>query len=216
MKHFAPPGIFGAAPIDEVGVGFDPEYAAAQLADAGYPNCEGFPEVSLLGYSGQSTLNWIEFAQANWAENLGCDPSLITIEQQSFAELLETTKAPDGEAPSMWTLGWGPDYADQNNWVGDVLSCETAVRMKRECNEIDDLLDQARKEPDPAVRTELYAQIEEAFFGPEGEMPFMPIFLRIAFVAEHSWLDRIPSLFGGEQYYTWSIDQEGQMQGMGQ
>ena len=29
MKHFAPPGIFGAPPIDEVGVGYDPEYAAA-------------------------------------------------------------------------------------------------------------------------------------------------------------------------------------------
>ena len=25
MKHLAPPGIFGAVPIDEVGVGFNPE-----------------------------------------------------------------------------------------------------------------------------------------------------------------------------------------------
>jgi oligopeptide transport system substrate-binding protein len=63
MSHFAPPGIFGAPAIDEVGVGFDPEYAAAELEAAGYPNCEGFPQVSLLGYSGQATLNWIEFAQ---------------------------------------------------------------------------------------------------------------------------------------------------------
>jgi oligopeptide transport system substrate-binding protein len=74
MSHFAPPGIFGAPPINEVGVGYDPEFAAAQLEEAGYPNCEGFPQVTLLGYSGQSTLNWIEFAQANWSENLGCDP----------------------------------------------------------------------------------------------------------------------------------------------
>jgi oligopeptide transport system substrate-binding protein len=65
MRHFAPPGITHAPPIDEVGVGYDPAYAAAQLADAGYPNCEGFPQVTLLGYSGESTLRWIEFAQAN-------------------------------------------------------------------------------------------------------------------------------------------------------
>jgi oligopeptide transport system substrate-binding protein len=208
MKHFAPPGIFGAPPIDEVGVGYNPEYAREQLAEAGYPDCEGFPEVSLLGYSGQSTLNWIEFAQANWAENLGCSPDLITIEQQDFSDLLATTKLDEDEAPNMWTLGWGPDYGDENNWVGDVLSCETAVRMKRECNEIDDLIDAARVESDPQKRIEMYAEIEDAFFGEEGEFPFMPLYLRIAFVAEHSWLERTPALFGGDQWYTWSIDTE--------
>ena len=211
MKHFAPPGIFGAPPINEVGVGFDPEYAAAELAAAGYPNCEGFPQVSLLGYSGQSTLNWIEFAQANWAENLGCSPDLITIEQQDFSELLATTKLDDAEAPNMWTLGWGPDYADENNWVGDVLHCDnTSERIRRECNEIDDMIVQARESSDPAERIALYAAIEEAFFGPEGEVPFAPLYVRIAFVAEHDWLTRTPALFGGDQWYTWTIDQDAQ------
>ena len=211
MKHFAPPGIFGAPAIDEVGVGYDPEYAAAQLAEGGYPNCEGFPQVSLLGYSGQATLNWIEFAQANWSENLGCSPDLITIEQQSFAELLATTKLDDEEAPNMWTLGWGPDYADENNWVGDVLHCDnTSERIRRECNEIDDMIQQARQSTDPAERVQLYSDIEDAFFGPEGETPFAPLYVRIAFVAEHSWIERTPALFGGDQWYTWTIDQEAQ------
>jgi oligopeptide transport system substrate-binding protein len=217
MNHFAPPGIFGAPPIDEVGVGFDPEFAAAEMAAAGYPNCEGFPQVSLLGYSGAATLSWIEFAKANWEENLGCDPNLITIEQQPFAELLAATAAstPDEDAPHMWTLGWGPDYADENNWVGDVLWCQTDNRSKRTCNEIDDMIVAAREETDPAARIEMYRAIEEAFFGPEGEYPFFPIFLRIAFVAEHSWLDRVPSLFGGEQYYNWSVDQAAQLAARG-
>ncbi|MCP4427653.1 MAG: peptide ABC transporter substrate-binding protein, partial [Chloroflexi bacterium] len=142
MKHLAPPGIFGAPPISEVGVGFDVEYAQAQLAEAGYPNCEGFPTITLLGYSGQSTLNWIEFAQANWSENLGCDPSVLQIEQQSFAELLAATSpdTPDSEAVHIWTLGWGPDYADENNWVGDVLWCESSNRQKRECDAVDDMI----------------------------------------------------------------------------
>jgi oligopeptide transport system substrate-binding protein len=217
MSHFAPPGIFGAPPIDEVGVGFDPEFAAAEMTAAGYPNCEGFPQVSLLGYSGAATLSWIEFAKANWEENLGCDPNLITIEQQPFAELLAATAAstPDEDAPHMWTLGWGPDYADENNWVGDVLWCQTDNRSKRTCNEIDDMIVAAREETDPAARIEMYRAIEEAFFGPEGEYPFFPIFLRIAFVAEHSWLDRVPSLFGGEQYYNWSVDQAAQLAARG-
>ena len=45
MIHFTPPGMFGAPPINEVGVGYDPEFAAAQMADAGYANCEGFPNL---------------------------------------------------------------------------------------------------------------------------------------------------------------------------
>jgi oligopeptide transport system substrate-binding protein len=209
MIHFAPPGIFGAPPIDEVGVGYDPEFAAAELAEAGYPNCEGFPQVTLLGYSGQSTLNWIEYAQNAWSTNLGCDPELIQIEQQPFAELLAATAAsvPDEDSPHMWTLAWGPDYADENNWVGDVLWCgNPGNRTKRECNEIDDMIVQAREESDPEARIELYRQIEEAFFGAEGEFPFFPVWVRIAFVAEHSWVDRTPALFGGQQWYNWTID----------
>lgn len=214
MKHFAPPGIFGAPPIDEVGVGYDPEYARAEMEAAGYPNCEGFPQVTLLGYSGQSTLNWIEFAQKQWEENLGCDPGLIQIEQQSFSDLLTTTAADDDTAPHMWTLGWGPDYGDENNWVGDVLHCNNTNRIKRTCNEIDQMIEQAREESDPAKRIELYRQIEDAFFGPEGEFPFMPIFLRIGYSAQHSWLSYTPALFGGDQWYNWTIDWEAKQAAM--
>jgi oligopeptide transport system substrate-binding protein len=218
MTHFAPPGIFGAPPIDEIGIGYDPELAAAKLAEAGYPNCEGFPQVSLLGYSGQSTLNWIEYAQGQWQENLGCSADLISIEQQPFSELLAATSAdtPDEEAPHMWTLGWGPDYADENNWVGDVLWCgNPGNRQKRECNEIDDLIVQAREEADPQTRIELYSQIEEMFFGQDGEVPFFPIYVRIQYQAVHDWLDKVEALFGGQQWYNWTIDQEAKMAATG-
>jgi oligopeptide transport system substrate-binding protein len=218
MTHFAPPGIFGAPPIDEVGIGFDPEFAQAQLAEAGYPGCEGFPQVTLLGYSGQSTLNWIEYAQGQWETHLGCSADLIQIEQQPFSELLAATAAdtPDAEAPHMWTLGWGPDYADENNWVGDVLWCgNTENRQKRECGEVDDLIIEAREETDPARRIELYRQIEEMFFGEEGETPFFPIFLRIQWVGVHDWYDFTPALFGGQQRYNATIDQDAQLSARG-
>jgi oligopeptide transport system substrate-binding protein len=215
MKHFAPPGIFGAPSIDEVGIGYDPEFAREQLAAAGYPNCEGFPQISLLGYSGQDALDWLEYAQGQWETNLGCSADLIQIEQQDFNELLVATseETPDKETPHIWTLGWGPDYPDENNWVGDVLWCGNAVnRQKRQCSEADDLILEAREEPDPDRRIELYRQIEEMFFGPEGEYPIAPIWVRIAYLAEHNWLkDRMPALFGGQQYYHWTIDQDAKL-----
>ena len=217
MNHFTGPGIFGAPPMDEVGQGFDPELARQELAAAGYPDCEGFPPVTLLGYAGQNTLNWIEFAAGQWQDNLGCDASRITVEQLPFAELLAGTKAsnPDSDVPHMWTLGWGPDYADANNMLGDVLWCEGENRSKRSCNELDDLIVEARLETDPAKRVELYRQLEEGFFGTEGEFPLFPIFLRIQYAPQHAWLVRPLSLFGGQQLYNYMIDQAAQLEARG-
>jgi len=210
MNHFAPPGMFGAPPIDEVGVGFDPEYAREELAAAGYPDCEGFPQITLLGYSGQGTLNWIEFAQAQWEENLGCSADLIQIEQQDFSDLLTTTLADDAEAPHMWTLGWGPDYPDENNWVGDVLYCTTNTRAKRACSDVDDLIVEARIETDPAKRIEMYREIESKFFDKGGEFPLMPLWFNIYYLARHSWIDYDWAVLGGQQWYNMTIDAEAQ------
>jgi len=88
-----------------------------------------------------------------------------------------------------------------------VLDCNIEVRIHRTCNEIDDLVEEARFEPNPEKRKELYRQIGEMYFGPEGEIPFFPIYLEITYVAEHAWLDRIPALFGGAQWYNYTIDQ---------
>jgi len=211
MKHLAPPGIFGAPPINAVGVGYNVEYAQEQLALAGYPNCEDFPQISLWGYSGQSNLNWIEFAQSNWSENLGCSPDLITIEQRSFSDIYAISRAGEFEAPNMWTFSYGPDYPDENNWVGDMLGCEANLRIARQCNEIDEAIRLARREVDPEKRLALYAEIEDMFFGEDGEFPLLPIFLRIDYIGEHSWLTRSPALFGGDQWYAWTIDQAAQM-----
>jgi oligopeptide transport system substrate-binding protein len=208
MIHFAPPGIFGAPPIDQVGVGFNPNFAQTQLAAAGYPNCAGFPTITLMGYSGQSTFDWIQFAKNQWAANLGCNPNLIQIVQVSFSELLQATdpNTPDNQAPHMWTLGWGPDFNDEKNWVDDVLWCQSNNRSKRACSSTDNLIVQARQETNPATRIALYTQIENAFFGQNGEFPMAPLWVRAAFFARHSWVDRTPVLFGGNQWYDWNID----------
>ena len=210
MVHFAPPGIFGAPPIDEVGVGFDPAYAREQLAEAGYPDCEGFPQVTLLTFEGQDSLHDAEYAQAQWEEHLGCSPEMIQIEQLPFNELLEAVRAPAETRPHMWDAGWAPDYPDENNWVGDVLWCKNQENpRRRECSAVDELIVEAREEPVPEQRIALYRQIEEGFFGPEGEMPIAPLCTWVGFGAVHGWLDPGPlELFSGVQWYNWTIDWE--------
>jgi oligopeptide transport system substrate-binding protein len=213
MIHFTPPGMFGAPPINEVGVGYDPDFAREQMAAAGYPDCEGFPAVEIVTYTGAGT--WAEFMAASVERELGCDPNLLTIEQQEFSVLLETVDKgnPPEDRPNLWTLGWGPDYADANNWVNEVLYCEGQNDFTRPCSEVDDLIIEAAQESDPERRIELYYRIEEMLFGPEGVFPIVPLFLRLDYVLVKPWYDvpiETDGLFGGAHWDWRSIDSEAQ------
>ena len=214
MIHFTPPGMFGAVPINEVGVGFDPDFARAEFALAGYEDCEGFPTIDINTFS--SAGDWAEFLAAAAERELGCDPNLIRVNAMEFSVLLESYKAdvPTAQRPHMWTGVWGPDYPDANNWVFDAgLACESENRYLRACSEVDDLIAQAAREPDPEIRTELYYRIEELFFGPEGEQPIIPLMLRVDQVLYKPWYTgpfETDGLFGGPHYDWRTVDAEAQ------
>ncbi|NDJ78736.1 MAG: peptide ABC transporter substrate-binding protein [Chloroflexi bacterium] len=213
MIHLTPPGMFGAPPINEVGVGYDPDFAREQMELAGYPDCEGFPNLEIIAYQGAG--NWAEFLAASAERELGCDPNILQVEQQEFSVLLESIdpRNPPEDRPNVWTLGWGPDYPDANNWVGDVLSCEGENTFKRPCSEVDDLITQAAQENDPEARIELYYRIEDLFFGPEGDHPIITLFMRLDYLLTKPWLTgpfETDGLFGGAHFDWYSIDQEAQ------
>ncbi|MBI5961492.1 MAG: peptide ABC transporter substrate-binding protein [Chloroflexi bacterium] len=214
MIHFTPPGMFGAVPINEVGVGFDPEFARAQMAESGFPNCEGMPSMEIVTYA--SAAPWAEFLSASVERELGCDPNIMTIETQEFSVLLESVsyQNPPEERPNMWTLGWGPDYGDANNWVNDVLHCESTHNdMKRPCSEIDDQITAAMTELDQDKRLEMYYQIEEGFFGAEGQHPIIPLYMRLTYNLIKPWYTgpfETDGVFGGDHWDYYSLDQAAQ------
>lgn len=213
MIHLAPPGIVGAPPIDEVGVGFDAHYARQQLALAGYDNCEGFPPVTIISLPGQDVLNVLEYVQGQWAQHLGCPPGIIQIEQQPFAVLLTATAAdvPLEETPHMYTLAWAADYPDENNWVGDLLWCgNEGNRTRRACGDVDELIVEAAEEPDIDRRDRLYRQIEEAFFGPQGEMPIAPLTMGVYYMAVQPWVEQTPAITT-DRWYDWRIDRQSKL-----
>jgi len=213
MIHLTPPGMFGAPPINEVGVGYDPDFAREQMELAGYPNCEGLPSLELIAYQGAG--NWAEFLAASAERELGCDPNLLQVEQQEFSVLLESVdpRNPTPDRPNAWTLGWGPDYPDANNWVGDVLQCEGENTFKRPCTEADDLITQAARANDPEERIELYYQISGMFFGPEGDHPIITLFMRLDYTLHKPWYTgpfETDGLFGGAHYDWRTVDQAAQ------
>lgn len=218
MIHFTPPGVFGAPPIDEVGVGFDPDYALEQLALVGYPGCEGFPELRVLVWEKAGV--WGEFLVDRMEEVLGCDPDRLRVEavqDELYFSIIDPVLPPEGR-PDMWTLVWCPDYPDANNYVGDVLGCGSGQPFNRPCTAIDDLIDQAAAASDVLTRTDLYRDIEDRFFGPDGEHPMIPMFMSGTLSLHKPWYNGpfgTDGVFGVPHFDWYTIDQAAQLAARG-
>ena len=216
MIHFTPPGVFGAPPLDEVGVGFDPDYAREQLALAGYPGCAGFPEYLALAWEGGS--QGFTYLADRLEEVLGCDPGLMRVEEAPFGQMLNRVDpaSPDEYRPHMWVGGWGGDYPDAHAFLGDFLHCEGDNGFKRPCSEVDDLIDQAAAETDLLVRTELYRDIEDRFFGPQGVFPLIPLHIWVGWQLTKPWVEGPRTSHQGVMSYDWyTIDQAAQLAARG-
>lgn len=216
MIHITPPSMPGAPPIDQVGVGYDPEWAVAELAQSPYPGCEGFPEVFSVSQPGRRT-RYVEFLIQAWSNVLGCDPALFSNETiDDFSNMIPIINVTnDMDARPHWhPIGWGPDYPDSNNWVGDILKCDIDNAFtSRPCSEVDEVIQQAREETDPETRKELYAQIEDMFFGEEGIFPAAPIRLAANYALYQTYFDgpiETDGQVGGEHWDWYTIDKAGQ------
>ena len=116
--------------------------------------------------------------------------------------------------PEWHPIGWGPDYPDPNNYDGDIIKCDIDNAFtSRPCSEVDDLIQKAREETDPAKRKDMYAQSEEMFFGKDGIMPIAPIRLASNYALYQTYLTgpiETDGQVGGEHWDWYSIDQAAQ------
>jgi ABC-type oligopeptide transport system substrate-binding subunit len=191
MRHLTPPGTFGAPAVDEVGTGYDPEYARQQLAASSYPACRLLPDMIYMTGPSDRQLQQAQLIRQMWVEELDCNEEQIRITQVQFGELLANTREGANPAvrPDIWELGWRPYFPDAHNWLHDLLHCsESENRSKRPCSA-------------------LYRQLERDLFADDGLMPIVPLFSRADYLARQSWLQYPPAYFGGEHYDFYVIDQ---------
>ena len=200
--QFAPKGIFGA-PDPEVGIPYDPEQARAWLAEAGYPNGEGFPTVTYRYFSNTLEEALAQALQAMWKETLNVD---VQLESMEFPAFLASTAAsvPVEEMPEMWRLGWGADYPDENNFVYEVFHCtDSQNRHRAECTQADELAKAAGRETDPAKRIEMYKQVEQMMFG--DEVRVAPYYHRGFTILAKPYIQRAYPAFAPANWDTWRV-----------
>jgi len=104
---FTPPDILGFDLYGEVGHLFDVEIAQQLLAEAGYPNGDGFPTITLSHGVGEAVTASAQYVSENLSEYLG-----ISVETSP-------TQINYPEAPEFYIMGWVADYLDPHNFLYD-------------------------------------------------------------------------------------------------
>ncbi len=230
---FAPSMIFGnaasnpeiapwALPESAGGTGYAAavEQAKAWLAEAGYPDGEGFPTLTLMHNTSEGHAKIAQAIAAMWTDALGID---VKIENQEWAVYLDTIDqaTPVEEMPHVWRLGWCADYPDNNNWVKEVfapIGGSNYARLDVETNELaakfQDILDTAQKSQDPAERKDLYFQAEK-ILSDEGAW-FAPIYYYTTVALTQPWMTETTyGEMGGTSWFQWKLDWQAKKDALG-
>jgi oligopeptide transport system substrate-binding protein len=156
-QSFIPEGFPGYMKSDQWA--FDPEKAKQTLADAGYPNGQGLPEIKLTFSSSARNKVRFEWFANQFKQNLGIDAKLDPVDPTAYTAL---TKDP-ATVPQMFYLGWCADFPDPQNWLTAVFKTggSSAARIGFSNQQYDQLVSQADVEQDPQKREQLYDQAQQ-------------------------------------------------------
>jgi oligopeptide transport system substrate-binding protein len=155
------------------GVRYDPERAKQLVSESKYgPDPGKWPRITLTspGSLGSVVGFDLQAIIAVWRDTLGVDVELRLMEFATFLGEL------DARALQMWESGWVADYPDPQNFLDLLFHSDSLNNNFSYVNpELDDLLNQARGEPDEEKRFALYRQAEEII---ATELPVIPLWFQ--------------------------------------
>lgn len=163
--HFTPPDTGGFT--SRHALEGTPDDARRLLAKAGYPNGEGFPELTVLYNTADTHARIAEAIQQMWKEQLNINVTLVNMEWKVYLEQTRNGHYDIARA------GWIADYLDPNTfldlWVTDGGNNRTGWSHAA----YDQLINQASRTANQEKRFSLFQEAERLL---SEEAPIMPIY----------------------------------------
>lgn len=161
-----PPGTLGYYPPQVFS--YDPERARELLAEAGYPNGEGWPGLEVIYNTNEAHRKVAVAVQQMWKKELGVD---ITISNQEWKVYLNSVSQRDFQVARR---GWIGDYVDPNNFL-DLFITDGGNNNTGYSDPVyDDIV--LQRAPRAPTREARYALFREAETRLMEQMPIIPIY----------------------------------------
>jgi len=175
---WVPPGMPGYDP--EAGRQYENAIEASKqlLADAGYPDGDGF-EITLLSSDSSGGKRVTEWLKEQWETNLGITVNINLLETATyFAER-------NAGNYQIVSGGWGADYPDPQNWLPLFKSGGLLNSGNFSDADFDALIAAADLELDNAKRLDLYKQAQVRMMD---QLPFAPLNFRNKVILVKPWV----------------------------
>ena len=127
----------------------DVEAAQAALAEAGYPNGEGFPTLKLSYYSNDTVKKVVEAMAEMFKTNLNID---VEISSNDWAIYYSSVQSGDYEVGAM---GWSADYLNPMSFLPLFKTGDSTNNAFYSNSEYDELVNAVMQETDPAAAAKL-------------------------------------------------------------
>lgn len=168
-RSFVPPGMIGYEGYQ--GSGHNVELARQLLAEAGYPNGKGLPQIEILYNTADSHRDIAEVIQQDWKKNLGINVILRNLEWGSFLDSLRTGDYMVARS------GWIGDYPDPNTFLDMFVTGGPNNQTNWGDAKYDHNIKMAKSEADPAARMQLFVEAETILME---HQPIMPIYFYVS------------------------------------
>jgi oligopeptide transport system substrate-binding protein len=173
-----PPGIPGHFP--DMLLPHDPEGARQLLAEAGFPGGEGFPHVRLRTAAQFMMGTMAETLSVNWREGLGIDISMEVLPWHEYLESL------NDDFPQLGLIGLVAELAEPIAFFLEPVVPEAG----REHERLAELVEMARRAPDPARRLDHYREASQFLIQ---EVPFFPVLYHRDHFLIKPWISSFPT-----------------------
>jgi oligopeptide transport system substrate-binding protein len=125
------------------------------LAEAGYPNGQGFPTIQLSYYTDRTVQSIVEAMQQMWKQNLNINAEISVADWAVYYERIQNGDYQIG------AMGWGGDYLHPMTFLATLTSGDPSNNSSYKNPQYDALVAQAQAEVDPVKAVAIMQEAED-------------------------------------------------------